>query len=431
MIQSIDDFKALQVQVTADTTNNQVQKATFNMGNNTFGKYLTYSETDQGMVYLYEVTVKTMLLVMPSTMSNNFTLKENIKHSGSVMHNTEHGARSGYLLYKDNAAHIARIDTMFSGFDWRQNLIEPLPVIKPPATPVFMTRANIQHGGEVVPASLYEYSDKQLVVFCSRDLAGDSKIMKFFETYRCPESSTGYSPGYGVWKNNPRSINFLKQMFKLPDLESRYVKSTPVISAPTQMQQSINHFIVDKIIANGTNTHKLNVTEISPLAITVIFEPVVGLDGFGPYWKTDLKHPISGEPVCGFMLPKSKTDLIEWLQITFMIENFEDRYVLTEEKTARSTGIIQQPTEPASQLSSEMSNMSIKSVSDLPIATLVRLLTEKLKTTALETKDLPDGRVIILGDGNKVVDSAANLDDMETELEIHYIVDNKRLVLLR
>lgn len=394
------------------------------------GKIIAYSATERGNIFLYDVADLTILLCLPPGITPNFSKEDNVKHSGSKTYETESGLKSGYPLYKNNKIHIDLIDKMFPNSYWREKLSSPLPELKVKSEPVLMLSVVIYHGGENVPASLYEYNEKQLVVFCKRDLAGDKAILSYWNRYVCPEAPSGYSEGYAAWKNNSRSINFLKTIFKCPDLESRYVKSTPVQYTSVQVEQQYNHFIMNKAVMFGGNTYIIDVVEISPLALTVFFEPPLGIQGFENNWKSVLNHPVKGK-IGGFMIPKGASGHVEYIQKTFGLDSFEDNYVLTEEEIARATDkiVTQSPNNNKTTLADRMSSMSINSMSEIPIITLIRLLCDKIDTTEYYNKQDVSGAFLIIGENQKVIDDAANLDDMETKIEIIY--GDKRVILLK
>lgn len=397
-----------------------------------YGNVLAFcSGGNSGNVFLYDVSDLTILLVLPNSISLNFTKEERITHSGEKTFLTMHGQKAGYLLYKNNQTHLSKIDSMFPDSNWRDNLLNPLPAVKVTATPVLMQKAVIYHNGENVPASLYEYSDKQLVVFAARDLAGDKNILSPFHKFVCPESPSGYSEGYSAWKNNTRSINFLKQIFKLPDLEAKYVKSIPVRTTQTQIVPKHNHFIIGQKVMYGTNTLSLDVVEISPLAITIFFDPPMGIPGFEENWNNNITNP-TNKSKGGFMIPKSRNDMISWFEQTFLLDKFEDRYELTEEESQRATGSVQSSTDNntnVNTVTNSLSNMSLSSMSDLPVNTLLRLLIDKIKSTEYYNKADIGGKVLIIGSNNQAIADAANLDDMETEIEVIY--GDKRAIMLK
>lgn len=399
----------------------------------TFGNVLAYAQQGDANIFLYDVADLTILLSIPQSMNISFQTKENIKHSGTRKFNTIHGERDGFLFYKNNQTHLDKIDQMFPGSNWRSQLSSPLPAVKSPSEPVLMMRATVYHNGENVPASLYEYNEKQLVVFSARDLAGDKNILSWWSRYVCPEATSGYSDGYGAWKNNPRAINFLKQIFKFPELETKYVKSQPVMSSPPSQSTSHNHFIIDKQVMFGPTSHQLDVVEISPLAVTIFFDPPIGIQGFEQQWKQDLKHPVKGK-FPGFLIPKSRTDMLSWIQSNFGLDDFESKYLMNREENERETGIPKTPQQlteqsTAQSTASALSNMTLNNMSDIPIATLLRLLTEKINQTNFYNKSTIDGKVIIFGKKEEVVETASNLDEMSTELEVHF--GDKQLVMLK
>lgn len=421
----MDQLHNVQIQPSSEIIQTGLpQVSTFNLTTSTkptYGNVLAYSQSGNGNVFLYDVAELTILLVLPPGLNAKFEPKDNIKHSGEKMFSTIHGQKNGYPFYKNNQVHLDKIDIMFPGSEWRKNLIDPLPPIKAPSEPLLMKKINIIHNGENVPVSLYEYNDKQLVVFCARDLAGDSNILSYWKRYVCPEAPSGYSDGYGAWKNNQRAINFLKHTFKFPDLESKYVKSVAIKSAPTQIQH--NHFIINKPIMYGSISAIMDVVEISALALNIFFDPPFGINGFENNWKNDLNHPTKGK-MGGFMFPKGRTDIISWLEQTFLLDKFEDRYELTEEASARATG-----TNVSSTISDTISNMSLTSMADLPVNTLLRLLIDKINNTEYYNRPDLGGKILIIGPSEQAIADAANLDDMETEIEVIY--GAKRAIMLK
>lgn len=409
----------------------QVSQFNLDVGKSSQGNVIAYSSlSNGGNVYLYDVAPLSILLCLPPGIDPKFSPSENIKLSPKAF-TTIHGEKNGYVFYKNNATHVTKLDIIFPGSNWREKLSSSLPEPKESKVPVFMTRANILHNGENVPASLYEYSDKQLVVFAARDLAGDKNILSYWQRFVCPEAPSGYSEGYSAWKNNPRAINFLRQIFNFNDLESKYVKSQPKTSVPIQVQGKPNVIFENKQIAYGTNTYLMDVIETSPLAICIFFNPPLGLSGFENNWKNDLNHPTKGK-IGGFMLPKSRTDMIGWIEQTFQLDKFEGFYLLTDEPSARATAIISQPGSMSAgpDNSNIMSNMGISSLADIPVSTLLRLLVDKIKsTTTFINKSDVGGKLLLMGDASEVLDNAANNDDMATEIDVIY--EGKRAILLK
>lgn len=392
-----------------------------------YGAVLAYAQQGDINIFLYDVSELTIMLSIPQTMNVSFTPKENIKHSGAKKFQTIHGEKDGFLLYKNNQTHLDKIDQMFPNSGWRANLVEALPAVKVAADPVLMIKAVIYHNGENVPASLYEYSDKTLVVFAARDLAGDPKIMKWWSRYVCPDAPSGYSDGYGVFKNNQQAVNFLKQIFRFPELESRYVKSPAIQSAPVQTVRS-NHFIQNKQVMFGPTNHLVDVVENGPFSVVVFFDPPINIQGFEQNLKNELNHPVKGK-FPGYLISKSRKDMITWLETSFGLNNFESNYIIEEETSQRQSAVPVATTAAGTVQNSQHVSSAISNLSDIPIETLLRLLTEKIKQTTFFNKGTIDGKVIIFGENQTVEETAANLDDMATELEIKY--GDRSLVMLK
>lgn len=376
---------------------------------------LAYSQNEFGNIYLHEVNHLVILLCVPPGLELPFSKEVNIRMSEKT-YPTEQGEKTGYVFYKNNQSHMNKLDEIFRP-TWRDRLSEPLPTPKESKTPVLMMRKDILFNGEIVPASLWEYSDVSLVVFTPRDFSnGNPKLMKPFHKFVCPDSPSGYSPGYGVYKNNSAMIDFAKKLFEFPDLETKYVKSQPKTYTPVAVQKE-PHFIFRDISFNsGFSTHTMDIIEISPLAITIFPSPILMINDFQSYYKDSLYHPTKGKQP-GYLIPKSRNDLITILENFFQLDKLEGFYTMTQEEAQ----VIAPP--PGSMplgpnQAKDMSNAGINSFSDIPISTLLRLLEDKLKNSGPISNKEEFKRLLIFGDADKVISEVASFDEMTTSIEV-------------
>jgi hypothetical protein len=383
-------------------------------------KILAYSQTEFGNVILYESTKVSLLLILPNGMSLNNSI---IKMSTSPLPIVG-GERNGLVIYKNRPDQLEVLDNFFNGQAWRNELSEPLPVVAPKKEPFLLCKNKIIANGHQFEASLWEYSDKSLAIFSPLDFSnGNDKLMKPFHKLVCPDtnfSATGHSSGWMIFKNNTTMINFAKQHFPI-QFETMYTKSSPIkILVPVQERQP--EIIETKQIMVGDMTVTMEFAEYSPLSIALFPSPMIQIPGFD--LKDNLKHP-NGSNRAGYICPKSDKIKINTLEKYFGIENLENLYTMTEEISTRSSGF----EKTTSAVTNGLSDLGIKDFSEIPVSTLLRLLSNKLmESSEFYEKNEVIGDILIYGDKDKVNDKAGFYDDMETKIQV--ICGNKMAVIL-
>lgn len=386
-------------------------------------KILAYSQCDQGNVMLYESNKTTLLLVLPPGMSITIP---GIKLSDRPLPIVG-GEKTGYVFSKFQPQQLEELDRML-GSEWKNQLSEPLPAPVIAKTPVLLCRTNIAYNGHQVPASLWEYSDKSLVVFAPMDFSGgNDKLMKPFNPLVCPDlppkpdGKPGSCSGYMIYKGTPNMVNFAKQHFQVP-FETMYTKSPPVHLTPIAVQREPVILETKAFLFNNQQV-TMEFVESSPLALAMFPSPMIALDGFD---MKELYHPC-GTKRPGYLIAKSQKDKITMIQQYFGLSDLESMYTMTEEVSARATAI--QPLPVGSAQSKGFSDLSINSFDDIPLSTLLRLIQVKLKASVgVVNKNEISGQVLIYGDGAKVDADAAFLDDMETSIQV--ICGDKMAVFL-
>lgn len=368
-------------------------------------KILAYSNTEQGNVMLYESNNTSLLLVLPPGLSISIP---NVKFSDTPLPIPGNMFKAGYVFYKNQPEQLAELDKLLSP-SWREQLSGPLPQPIVKKEPFLLARATINYNGHQFPASLWEYSDKSLVIFAPMDFSGgNDKLMKPWRGFVCPDSPSGKSDGYMIYKNTPAMVNFAKQYFNVP-FETMYTKSPPVATAPMVKKSEPNLFETKFFMFNNEQV-KMEFVEISSLAIALFPTPMIFLDGFN---MQELYHP-NGNKIPGYLIPKSQKDKITMIQNYFGLSDIESMYIMKEEVSQRSTIVQQQ-----SNVGSKFSDLSINSFDDIPISTLIRLLKAKLDASGeIINKNEVTGQILIYGDTDKVIADAQILDEMKTEIEI-------------
>lgn len=388
-------------------------QATFNgtMTQAILPKILAYSQVSQGNVMLYESNKTTLLLVLPPGLSITIP---NVKLSERPLPIVG-GEKNGFAFYKNRPDQLSELDKII-GTVWRDQLSEPLPIPPVTKTPELLCRNNILYNGHQFSASLWEYSEKSLAIFAPMDFSGgNEKLMKPFSPLICPDlpvqpnGKPGACSGFMIYKNTRDMINFAKQFFPIP-FESMYKKSVPPIAQTIPVTKQYEPTLIEtkSFMFNGQQIF-MEFIELSPFAIALFPTPMIPLDGFD---MKELYHP-TGNKRPGYLVAKSQKDKINLIQTFFGLSNLEDMYTLFEEVSARAD-INQQTTTQKS-----FSDLSINSFDDIPISTLLRLIQNKLKTSNdVTSKNEISGQILIYGDEDKVNLTAANLDEMETSIQV-------------
>ena len=379
-------------------------------------KILAFSQVPEGNICLYEVTKLVILLTVP----NGMELKIEGVNKGNQSYSTPHGDKSGYVFYKNNKNHMDKLNELFNGDEWRSNLSEPLPEPAVAKDPLLLCKRFINWKGRQFEIVLYEYSDKSLSLFSPIDISeGNDKLLKPWRSLTCPDAPGGKANGYLCYKNNSNMINFVKSLIPDVSFEAMYKKSQPVISS-TISQQREPQLLEIKQFMCGEQTFILEIYEYSPLAIALFPNPLINLDGFT--LSECLKHPTQGTRP-GYSIAKTNSQQIESIERFFGFSNLSNKYTMTEE-LSRGVAItppngIMPPGPGTTGLSSSLSDMSIKSLDEIPIETLVRLIYNKLKASPdITNKDLLGNKIISYGDLDKVLEQNDANDDLKLVLSI-------------
>jgi hypothetical protein len=397
----------------------QELQTTFNatMVQSQLPKVLAYSSAPQGNVMLYESNKTTLLLVLPPGLS--ITIGNGVRITDTPLPIPGGIFKTGYVFYKNNQEQLLELDKIL-GTNWREQLSEPLPAPIVKKEPVLLARNTISYNGHIFPASLWEYSDKSLVVFAPMDFSGgNDKLMKPWKGFVCPDSPSGKSDGWMIYKGTQNMINFAKTHFPVP-FDTMYTKSQPVVQAPI-IEKREPIVIETKAFMFNEQQVTMEFVELSPLAIALFPSPMIQLEGFD---LKELFHPTGGKRP-GYLLAKSMKD---------KISDLESMYTMVEEAPVRAN-VIQQasgvlPNMVQGQIQGKgFSDLSINSFDDIPISTLLRLIKNKLKvSTGVVNKNEISGQVLIYGDEEKVTADAAFLDEMEINIQIK--CENKSAILL-
>lgn len=380
-------------------------------------KILLHSSVPGGNVFLYEVSKIEILLCVPE--GNDINCGDVKK--GYKSYETPHGEKKGYVFFKNNVKHMEALDMLFPDKSWRNHLSEPLPEPLIPKDPLFLCRKNVIFRGHQFDITVYEYSDKSLSVFSNMDISeGNEKLLKPWKNLTCPDAPGGKANGWLCYKNNNEMINFLKKFIPDIDFESMYKKSIPVKrSVKVVRDPQLLHV---KKFMNGDNEFTLDVYEYSETSIVLFPTPLINFDGFQQ--NQNLTHPIHGVKP-GYIIPKKDTARMNMIKSFIGIANLEDMYVHEEEKSSRGTGF-----EPTNLIAEKLSDFSIKSHEDIPIESLLRLISKKInESTELTNKNLLGGKLLIYGNTSSVETAREMNDDIPTTIQI--ICGDKSLYLLQ
>lgn len=380
-------------------------------------KLLSFSQTPQGNVCLYEVTELIILLVVPPGMELNIP---DIKRNDKV-YKTPHGDKSGYVFYKNQTKHMETIDSLFNGQDWRKELSQALPAPIIPKDPFLLCDRNIIVKGIQMRFTLYEYSDKSLAFFTPQDITeGNDKLAKPWRSLACPSAPGGKANGYMCFKNNSQMINFLKTI--VPDLpfETMYTKSQPLTAAAVQKQRD-PQFLETKQFMYNDITFTVDFFEYSNVSIALFPTPMIAIPGL--QLSSNIINPKVG-PCDGYIVAKANKPIIDMLKNFFKFDNIESLYTMTEESLKSLP--------PMAQTSSAISAPSnvINSFDDIPIETLVRILSTKLSSSgSFSNKELLGDKVIIYGDIDQVEENI----ELYSEYKIEFTckIGDKLLYLLK
>lgn len=393
-------------------------------------KVLTIRDSGNGNVVLYEITKATILLTLPQGME----LPSSVGiPKGDKPLPTPHGNKTGYVFYKNRSDHISKLNDLLNGPDWQKELSEPLPPPVVAKEPVLLVKRVINFEGRSFEVSLWEYSDKCLTVFCPVDISkGNDKLLKPWRSLTCPDSPSGKADGYMCFKNNSIMINFMKQVFPDVPFESMYTKS-PAVMATKISQQREPQIIESKQFMSGDVTFVLDLVEYSESSIVLFPTPMFALQGMQQ--NDSVKHPTQGVRP-GFVIPKANTQVIDTLKSFFgFSSNLESLYVMTEE-VSRGVAIIPPagllppgPGQNVSSISNGLADMSMKSLDDIPIETLVRILRTKLTNVKeLTSKNLIGEKLMFYGEETEISSKIEENDHLSIAIEIK--CGTKSLVVL-
>lgn len=379
-------------------------------------KILTVSSHPQGNIVLHEVTKLVILLTVP----HGVNLDTKLVQKGNKAYKTTIGEQTGYVFYKNTKAHMDELDKLFGDDSWKANLSEPLPEPTVAKEPVLLIRQQILHNGIAMNASLYEYSDKSLALFCAGDPSnGDDKLLKPFRSLACPESPSGKANGYLVFKNNAKMINFVKSIFMNTTFESLYTKS-PAIQTPTVAAKLEPIFLGERTFQDNGMILKVEFFEYSPLAIALFPEPMFKIGDLTV--TNNLKYGTGVKD--GYIIAKANTSSMLSVKTHLQFPNIEELFTLTtaSENLKDNTAV----------MTNSLSDMTVKNYSDIPLETLVRLINVKMQgISQVKVNDLINDRTIIVGPNDAVVEKFDSLySDCETLTHIQS-GDNTLILLKR
>ena len=361
-------------------------------------KILAFSQTPQGNVCLYEVTELVILLSVPTGME--LTIQD-VRKSDKP-YKTPHGEKTGYVFYKNQTKHMETLDSLFNGADWRKELSAPLPAPIVPKDPFLLCDRNILHNGIQMRFLLFEYSDKSLSFFTPVDITGgDEKLGKPWRSLTCPGVPGGKANGYLAYKNNTVMMNFIKSL--VPDLqfETMYTKSPP-LTATVIKKQIDPQLLETKQFMHNDVVFVVDFYEYSSVSIALFPSPMFPINGLQV--SSNLNHPVRG-PSNGYIVAKANLPMINVLKTFFKFDNLESLYTMTDEPE-RS---LPAPAATQQNQPSSLSNLGIKSFDDLPIETLIRVLSNKLKeTNEIVVRELFGDKILIYGNSNEVEEKVEN-----------------------
>lgn len=377
-------------------------------------KLLIFSQTDKGNVCLYEVTELIILLVVPSGMELNIP---DVKKSDKL-YKTPHGDKSGYVFYKNNSKHVETIDNLFNDRNWRNELSKPLPDPVAPKDPYLLCERYILFKGNNIQFGLFEYSEKSLAFFVSQDITeGNERLGKFWRGLAHP---SGKKDGYLVYKNNVQMINFLKSIIPDVPFETMYTKSQALTNINKIDKQRDPQFLDTKQFMHDNITFFVDFFEYSEVSIAIFPTPMIAIPGL--QLSTNLINPKVGKSD-GYIVAKSNKPVMDMLKNFFRFDNIESLYTMVQE-TPRSSQVITQN----SQINAP-SNV-INSFDDIPIDTLVRILSTKLSSSSeFTSKELLGNKILIYGNNDKVNENLEIYS--EAHIEFTCNIDNKILHVLR
>lgn len=379
-------------------------------------KILAFSQVAEGNICLYEVTKLVILLSVP----NGVELKIEGVNKGNQSYQTPHGDKTGYVFYKNNKNHMDKLNELFNGSEWRSNLSEPLPEPAAAKDPSLLCKRIINWKGRQFEIVLYEYSDKSLALFTPIDVSeGNDKLLKPWRGLTCPDAPGGKANGYLCYKNNTGMINFMKSLIPDVPFESMYKKSQPINSSVIK-QQKDPQLLETKQFMHGDQVFILEIYEYSEAAIALFPTPLINLNGFT--LSDCLKHPTQGTRQ-GYSIAKANEQQIESIEKYFGFNNLKNKYTMMEE-VARGVAIIppngiMPPGPGMGGLAASLSDMSVKSLDEIPLETLVRLIQNKLKTSAeITNKELLGDKIMSYGNLDKVLEQNESNDDLKLVLSI-------------